>query len=97
MPDGYASNLSRCVDMKEGKLTSMKSHDCHIFMESLMPIAFCALPDRIWKPITKISLFFKDLCSNTLREEKLSLMDINICLTLNQLSKNFPPGFVDVI
>ncbi|XP_019240825.1 PREDICTED: uncharacterized protein LOC109220814 [Nicotiana attenuata] len=47
MPDGYASNLSRCVDMKEGKLTSMKSHDCHIFLESLMPIAFKALPDRI--------------------------------------------------
>ncbi|XP_019237604.1 PREDICTED: uncharacterized protein LOC109217792 [Nicotiana attenuata] len=34
MPDGYGSNLSRCVDMKEGKLASMKSHDCHIFMEA---------------------------------------------------------------
>ncbi|KAL3363355.1 hypothetical protein AABB24_012577 [Solanum stoloniferum] len=59
MPDGYASNLSRCVDMKEGKLMSMKSHDCHIFMESLMLIAFKSLHDRIWKPITEISLFSK--------------------------------------
>ena len=97
MPDGYASNLSRCVDMKEGKLASMKSHDCHIFMESLMPIAFCALPDRIWKPIIEISLFFKDLCSNTLREENLSLMDINILLTLNKLENIFPPGFFYVM
>ena len=95
--DGYALNLSRCVDIKEGKLTSMKSHDCHIFMESLMPIAFCALPDRIWKPITEISLFFKDLCSNTLREENLFLMDINIRLTLNKLAKIFPPGFFDIM
>ncbi|XP_047264521.1 uncharacterized protein LOC107863406 [Capsicum annuum] len=86
MPDGYASNLSRCVDMKEGKLTSMKS-------QSLMPIAFSTLPDRIWKPITEISLFFKDLYSNTLREENLSLMDINIRLTLNKLAKIFPPVF----
>ncbi|XP_016549986.2 uncharacterized protein LOC107849957 isoform X1 [Capsicum annuum] len=97
MPDRYASNLSRCVDMKEGKLTSMKSHDCHIFIESLMPIAFSALPDRIWKPITEISFFFKDLCSNTLKEENLSLMDINIRLNLNKLAKNFPPGFFDVM
>ncbi|XP_075091894.1 uncharacterized protein LOC107830110 [Nicotiana tabacum] len=47
MPDGYASNISRCVDMKEGKLISVKSHDCHIFLESLMHVALKALPDRI--------------------------------------------------
>ena len=38
-PDGYASNLSRCVDVKGNKLHGMKSHDCHIFMERLLPIA----------------------------------------------------------
>jgi len=86
MPDGYASNLSRCVDMKEGKLMSMKSHDCHIFMESLMPIAFKSLHDRIWKPITEISLFFKELCSSTLRVENLNYMESNICLALNKFA-----------
>lgn len=40
MLDCYESNLSRCVDMKEGKLISMKSHDYLIFMESLLPITF---------------------------------------------------------
>lgn len=45
MPDGYASNLARCVDMKEGKLHGMKSHDCNVFMECLLPIAFSSLPD----------------------------------------------------
>ncbi|XP_019158513.1 PREDICTED: uncharacterized protein LOC109155282 [Ipomoea nil] len=33
-PDGYASNMSRCVDMKKLKLFGMKSHDCHVFMQS---------------------------------------------------------------
>nr|XP_009788780.1 PREDICTED: uncharacterized protein LOC104236537 [Nicotiana sylvestris] len=32
-PDGYASNLSRCVDMEDYKLSRMKSHDCHVFLE----------------------------------------------------------------
>ncbi|XP_070048539.1 uncharacterized protein [Nicotiana tomentosiformis] len=97
MPDGYASNLSNCVEMKEGKLMYMKSHDCHIFIESLLPIAFSALPERIWKPITEISLLFKDLCSNTLREENLVLMESNIHLIINKPAKCFPCGFFNVM
>ena len=47
MPDGYASNLGRCVDMKEGKLHGMKSHDCHVFMERLLPIELSSLPEQV--------------------------------------------------
>ncbi|WVZ21047.1 hypothetical protein V8G54_008369 [Vigna mungo] len=53
MPDGYSSNLSRCVDVNRGKLIGMKSHDCHVFMECLLPIAFSSLPahmERIFPP-----------------------------------------------
>ena len=39
-PDGYASNIARCVDMRKHKLFGMKSHDCHVFMQRLIPIAF---------------------------------------------------------
>ena len=38
--DGYASNLARCVDMQKLKLFGMKSHDCHVFMHRLLPVAF---------------------------------------------------------
>ena len=39
-PDGYASNMARCVDMRKHKLFRMKNHDCHVFMQRLIPIAF---------------------------------------------------------
>ncbi|KAL0381221.1 UNVERIFIED_CONTAM: hypothetical protein Sangu_0186400 [Sesamum angustifolium] len=39
-PDGYASNLARCVDITELRMHGMKSHDCHVFMQNLIPIAF---------------------------------------------------------
>ena len=39
-PDGYASNMARCVDMIKHKLFGMKSHDFHVFMQRLIPIAF---------------------------------------------------------
>ena len=39
-PDGYASNLGKCAYMNELKMTSMKSHDYHVFMKRLIPVAF---------------------------------------------------------
>ena len=39
-PDGHASNISRLVNMKECRLYGMKSHDCHVFMQTLIPLAF---------------------------------------------------------
>ncbi|CAH9075256.1 unnamed protein product [Cuscuta epithymum] len=39
-PDGYCSNLSRCVDMNKLTTTSsMKTHDAHVIMQILLPIA----------------------------------------------------------
>ncbi|XP_059306404.1 uncharacterized protein LOC132057825 [Lycium ferocissimum] len=97
MPDGHASNFRTRVDLDQGRIQGMKSHDCHVFMETLLPIAFSGLPERIWKPMTEISLFFKDLCSSTLREDNLSRMDYNITVITNKLEKILPPGFFDVM
>lgn len=44
--DGYASSISGCVDLSGGKLTGMKSHDCHVFMQRLLPVAFAELLDK---------------------------------------------------
>jgi hypothetical protein len=38
--DGYALNISRLVNMEECRLYGMKSHDCHVFMQTLIPLAF---------------------------------------------------------
>ena len=45
VPDGYASNISRCVNLKECKLFNLKSHDCHILIEDLLPIIVRAVKD----------------------------------------------------
>jgi hypothetical protein len=42
-------------------MSGMKSHDCRVFMQSLMPIAFRSLVDIVWKPLTELSQFFKDI------------------------------------
>jgi hypothetical protein len=40
-PDGYASNLSRCVNMKDCKLSGLKSHDNHVLLHDILPVALC--------------------------------------------------------
>ena len=65
MPDGYASNITRCTNIDKGSIPSMKSHDCHVFMECLLPIAFRSLPEFVWNAIAEISRFFIDLCFNS--------------------------------
>jgi hypothetical protein len=36
---GYGSNMKRIINMKEKKFTNLKSHDCHVLMTQLLPIA----------------------------------------------------------
>ncbi|XP_021717375.1 uncharacterized protein LOC110685200 [Chenopodium quinoa] len=40
VPDGYGSNLQRCVNLKQQKLINLKSHDNHILMQDILPVAF---------------------------------------------------------
>ncbi|KAK4389756.1 hypothetical protein Sango_2312600 [Sesamum angolense] len=53
-PNGYASNLGHCVDTTELWMHGMKSHDCHVFMHKLIPIAFREmLPEHVWAALTE--------------------------------------------
>ncbi|XP_074300461.1 uncharacterized protein LOC141631730 [Silene latifolia] len=93
-PDRYASDLSRCVDKKELKLTGLKSHDCHVFMERLLLIALRHLLQKNeWNAITEISQFFRDLCASTIKTEKLASLENNIAVIICKLEKIFPPSF----
>jgi len=52
-PDEHASNISRLVNMEECRLYVMKSHDCHVFMQTLIPLAYRdLLPKGIWDALT---------------------------------------------
>ena len=63
MPNGYASNLGRCVDMNEGKLFRMKSHDCHVLIEEILPVALhsCYPSKDLMKIVADLASFFKNL------------------------------------
>jgi len=39
VPSGYSTNIKRLVSMKDLKLIGMKSHDYHVMMTQILPIA----------------------------------------------------------
>ncbi|GKV12727.1 hypothetical protein SLEP1_g23844 [Rubroshorea leprosula] len=94
-PD-IASDPRNCVNMQEAKVSGMKSHDCYIFMQSLLPITFHDfLPKQVWEALTKISQFFKALCSPTIRVTDMEIWQGKIVETICQLERIFPPSFFD--
>ncbi|XP_052624819.1 uncharacterized protein LOC128132334 [Lactuca sativa] len=95
---GYSANIKKLVSMKELKLFGMKSHDCHVLMAHMIPIAIRGiLPDRIRHTITKLCLFFNMIHSKVIDPEVLDSWESNIILTLCQLEMYFPPSFFDVM
>ncbi|XP_071707070.1 uncharacterized protein [Rutidosis leptorrhynchoides] len=95
-PDGYASNIGGCVNVQECTFYSFKSHECHVFMQRLLPIALKGmLPDAIWDAITELCTFFRVICSKVLHTEDLQKLEKSIVVTICKLEKFFPPGFFD--
>ncbi|KAL0364155.1 UNVERIFIED_CONTAM: hypothetical protein Sangu_0513100 [Sesamum angustifolium] len=80
--------------MKELKLHNMKSHDCYVFMQKLIPIAFREmLPESVWSALTEVSLLFQIICSTILDVVKVQELEDKVATILCILEKIFPPSF----
>ncbi|KAK7281307.1 hypothetical protein RIF29_09160 [Crotalaria pallida] len=98
VPDGYSSNISCCIDAKKRKFVGMKSHDCHILMEHLLPLAIRnVLPDKVTAVLIELCSFFRQLCSKTLNPLDLDKLQSRIILTLCHLEMLFPPSFFTIM
>ncbi|XP_050891314.1 uncharacterized protein LOC127096820 [Lathyrus oleraceus] len=99
VPDGYSSNISRCIDLVNLKVNGMmKSHDCHILMEQLLPLAIrTTLPHEISAVLIELCSFFRQLCGKALKIEDLEKMQNQIVLTLCHMEMLFPPSFFTVM
>ena len=94
MPDGYASNISHRVNLKERKISGLKSHDNHILMQQLLPIALRgSLPSHVIRPLIKLACFFRKICLKTLTVFDIASAKADIAVTLCELKKIFPPSF----
>ena len=93
-PDGYCSNISNGVNIATGKVTGLKSHDYHIWIERLMPVMVRGyLPDRVWRVLAELSHFFRTLCAKQICPLVIQKLHDLVPEMLCNLEMIFPPGF----
>ncbi|KAL0392887.1 UNVERIFIED_CONTAM: Serine/threonine-protein kinase CBK1, partial [Sesamum radiatum] len=77
--------------MKELRFYGMKSHDCHVFMQKLIPIAFHEMhSEPLWSALTKFNLLFQILCSM-----KLAVNKVVSGAIMYEMLVGYPPFYSD--
>ncbi|KAM6575189.1 hypothetical protein CsatA_023516 [Cannabis sativa] len=98
VPDGFCSNISSLVNIQTCCLSGMKSHDCHILMQHVLPVAIrSVLPKTVREIITRLCLFFKSLCAKVVDMSNLQELQDEISYILCKFEQFFPPAFFDIM
>ena len=97
VPGGYSSNIARCVNLD--KIGGLKSHDYHVLMQQLPPIAIrnVGLPKQMADAIIKFCDFFRQLRSKTNKTEDFEKLHTEIGQIQCKLEEKFPPAFFVVM
>jgi len=76
----------------------LKSHDCHVLMQQLFPVAIHGiLPDKVRVTITRLRSFFNAICSKVINLKQLDDLKNEAAIILCQLEIYFPPSFFDIM
>ena len=84
--------------MKDMKLIGMKSHDYHVLLTQLLPVAIRGiLPTHVRKSITRFCSFFNKVNSKVIDPEGLDFLQSDVVTTLCELEMYLPPSFFDIM
>ncbi|XP_059638709.1 uncharacterized protein LOC132280982 [Cornus florida] len=98
LPDGYSSNIGQRVALDECKITGLKSHDCHVLMQQLLPVALRgSLPKGPRNAIFRLCSFFNTICQRVIVRKQLEKLENEIVETLCMFERFFPPSFFDMM
>ncbi|XP_019261156.1 PREDICTED: uncharacterized protein LOC109239086 [Nicotiana attenuata] len=98
LPKECASNISRCVQVDEMKISVYKSHDAHFIVHYLLQVAIRkVLPKNVSLALIRLGNFFRAICGKVIRRRDLDTMQSEINKIECDLEKIFPPTFFDIM
>lgn len=93
--DGFMSNIANYVNVSHCKISRMKSHDSHIFMQILLPTVMgIYLRDDIRLALMELSTFFKKLCAQTCKKKVIKCLELEIIFILYKLERYSHQAFL---
>ncbi|CAN0917775.1 hypothetical protein LINGRAHAP2_LOCUS30504 [Linum grandiflorum] len=98
VPDGYSSNISRCVVLTQRKMMGLKSHDSHILLHELLPISIRnVLPKQVASMLVEFSSCMKGLSAMIVNKQELDTLQERLVLAVCHMEMIFPPSFFTVM
>ncbi|XP_071714493.1 uncharacterized protein [Rutidosis leptorrhynchoides] len=98
LPDGFGSNFRHKVNKDNTNITNMKSHDCHIMMQRLLPVQVNAfLDETISTPIMQLCAFSKQICARELMVANMLKAQKQLIKLLCTLELIYRPAFFDIM
>ncbi|KAL5581895.1 hypothetical protein UlMin_014337 [Ulmus minor] len=97
-PDGFASNLSKNVAQNDSRIVGLKSHDCHVIMQRLLPVGCRSLVNKtISSTIIEMCTFFNQLCARTVNVTDMVKAQDQLIIIMCKLERIFHPAFFDIM
>ena len=80
------------------KLVGLKSHDCHVLMQQILPVAICGiLLEKVRLAITHLCFFFNAICRKVINPQQLDDLENEASIILCELEMYFLPSFFDIM
>ena len=91
VPSGFSSNIKVIINMVEKKFQNLKSHDCHVLMTQLLPVALRGLlPENVRVPIVKLCAFLNAISQKVIDRESLETLQKDVVQCLVSFELVFP-------
>ncbi|XP_020271957.1 uncharacterized protein LOC109847122 [Asparagus officinalis] len=99
LPEGYSANISNYVQVQEMKILGLKTHDYHVLLRQLLPVALRSTMQnkKIVKVIIDFCGFFRKLCSKVIDARDFEKLGENISETMCEMEMLFPPSFFTIM
>jgi hypothetical protein len=95
-PSGYSSTVGKHILGK--KFGSLKSHDYHVLMQQILPLALCSLlTEGARMAVMRMCKIFRRLCAKVYNPAKFESLKVDVAKSMAMLEMEFPPSFFDIM
>ena len=98
VPSGFSSNIKGIINVPEKKFCNLKSHDCHVLMTQLLPVALRGiLPPNVRLATVKLCAFLNAISQKAIDPTDLAKLQNDVVQCLVSFELVFPPSFFDIM
>jgi hypothetical protein len=93
---GYVSNMAQYI--RKRTFGGLKSHDYHVFMQQIMPLALRGLLQPSPRmAVMRISKVFRRICGSVWKSLEFDALQADVARSMTLLEIHFPPSFFDIM